>query len=97
MSDPYRLLGVSETADDDTIRAAYLSAVRSCPPERDRQRFEQVRAAFEAIASEPRRLATSLFDTSAPTVNDLLEALSAEWRPGQPAEATLYRVLGRQD
>lgn len=97
MSDPYRLLGVPETAGDDTIRAAYLAAVRACPPERDRQRFEQVRAAFEAIASEPRRLAHALFDTSALTVHDLLEALSAEWRPGQPAEAALYRVLGRQD
>jgi curved DNA-binding protein CbpA len=97
MTDPYRLLGVPETADDDTIRAAYLAAVRACPPERDRQRFEQVRAAFEAIASERRRLAHALFDTSAPTVHDLLETVSAEWRAGTPTEATLYRVLGRQD
>lgn len=97
MSDPYRILGVPETADDDTIRAAYLAAVRACPPERDRQRFEQVRAAFEAVASEPRRLARSLFDSDAPTAHDLLVALSAEWRPGHPSEITLYRVLGRPD
>jgi curved DNA-binding protein CbpA len=97
MTDPYRQLGVPETADDDTIRAAYLAAIRACPPERDRQRFEQVRAAFEAIASEPRRLAHALFDTSAPTVHDLLEVLSAEWRAGRPTEPALYRVLGRQD
>ena len=49
MTDPYHVLGVAETADDSSIRAAYLAAVRACPPERDRQRFEQVRAAFEAI------------------------------------------------
>ena len=97
MTDPYRQLGVPETADDDTIRAAYLAAIRACPPERDRQRFEQVRAAFEAIASEPRRLAHGLFDTSPPTVHDLLETMSAEWRSGHPTEPTLYRVLGRQD
>lgn len=97
MNDPYRILGVPETADDDSIRAAYLAAVRACPPERDRQRFEQVRAAYEAIASEHRRLSHSLFDTAAPTSHDLLEALSAEWRPGRSTEATLYRVLGRQD
>ena len=97
MTDPYRQLGVPETADDDTIRAAYLAAIRACPPERDRQRFEQVRAAFEAISSEPRRHAHALFDTQVPTVQDVLESLSADWRPGQPSEATLLRVLGRPE
>lgn len=97
MTDPYRQLGVPETADDDTIRAAYLAAIRACPPERDRTRFEQVRAAFEAIASEPRRLAHALFDTRAPTAHDLIEVLSADWHAGPPSEAALYRVLGRQD
>ena len=97
MTDPYRRLGVPETADDDTIRAAYLAAIRACPPERDRLRFEQVRAAFEAISSEPRRQAHALFDTQAPTVQDVLEALSADWRPGRPSEATLLRVLGGKE
>jgi len=97
MTDPYRELGVPETADDDTIRAAYLAAIRACPPERDRQRFEQVRAAFEAIASEPKRLAHALFDTRAPTVNDVLALLSARWQAAGPSEPTLYRVLGRHD
>jgi curved DNA-binding protein CbpA len=97
MTDPYRLLGVPETADDDIIRAAYIAAVRACPPERDRQRFEQVRAAFEAIATEPKRLAHALFDTGAPTVQDLLDALSADWRPGEPTESAVYRSLGGRD
>ena len=97
MTDPYRLLGVPETAADDTIRAAYLAAIRACPPERDRLRFELVRAAFEAISSEPRRHAHALFDTQVPTVQDVLESLSADWRPGHPSEATLLRVLGRRD
>lgn len=97
MNDPYRQLGVPETADDETIRAAYLAAIRACPPERDRQRFERIRAAFEAIASEPQRLANALFDTSATTVHDVLESLSVEWRAGRPAEPTLYRLLGHPD
>lgn len=97
MTDPYRQLGVPEMADDDTIRAAYLAAIRACPPERDRLRFEQVRAAFEAISSEPRRHAHALFDTQVPTAQDVLEALSADWRPCRPSEATLLRVLGRPD
>ena len=97
MTDPYRLLGVPETADDNTIRAAYLASIRACPPERDRVRFEQVRAAFEAISSEPRRHAHALFDTRVPTVQDVLEAMSADWLPGHPSEAMLLRVLGRRD
>lgn len=97
MTDPYRQLGIPETADDDTIRAAYLAAIRACPPERDPVRFEQVRAAFDAISSEPRRHAHALFDTQMPTVQDVLEALSADWRPGHPSEATLLGVLGRPD
>ena len=97
MTDPYRLLGVAETADDSSIRAAYLAAVRACPPERDRQRFEQVRAAFEAISTQPRRLAHALFDTTAPTLQELAEAVTSEWQAAAPAEAALYRALGRQD
>jgi curved DNA-binding protein CbpA len=97
MSDPYRQLGVAQTADDDTIRAAYLAAIRACPPERDRQRFEQVRAAFEAIANERQRLAHALFDTSAPTARDVLELLSAGWKTGAPTEAGLYQLLSRHD
>jgi len=97
MSDPYTKLGVPETAGDDTIRAAYLAAIRACPPERDRQRFEQVRAAYEAIATEPQRLAHALFDASAPTPHDVIELLSAEWQAARPAESTLHRLLGRRD
>ena len=97
MTDPYRVLGVAETADDSSIRAAYLAAVRACPPERDRQRFEQVRAAFEAISTGPRRLAHALFDTTAPTLQELAESLVSQWQAGAPTEPTLYRVLGRHD
>ena len=97
MTDPYRQLGVPETADDETIRAAYLAAIRACPPERDRQRFEQVRAAFEAISSQPQRLAHALLDTTAPTLQELAEALTSQWQAGRPTEPTLYRVLGRHD
>ena len=97
MTDPYRQLGVAESADDSSIRAAYLAAVRACPPERNRQRFEQVRAAFEAISTEPRRLAYALFDTTAPTLQEVAEALTSQWQAGRPTEAALYRVLGRHD
>ena len=94
MIDPYRLLGVPDTADDAAIRAAYLAAIRACPPERDRQRFEQVRAAYESIAIERDRLAHALFDTTAPTVQEVLQIVTADWRPGRLDEPRLRRLLG---
>ena len=93
MTDAYRLLGVPTTADDGAIRAAYLAAIRDCPPERDRERFEQVRAAYEAIAHEDDRLAYSLFDTQLPTPAQVLAQLRADWQPGLPAEPHLLALL----
>jgi tetratricopeptide (TPR) repeat protein len=94
MIDPYRVLGVDYTASDETIRAAYLAAIRQSPPERDRERFENVRQAYEAISDQRRRLAHELFDHSEPTLDDLLSAVSSDFEPRYPSEQQLLRVLG---
>jgi curved DNA-binding protein CbpA len=93
MTDPYRILGVSVTSDDEAIRAAYLAAIRDCPPERDRLRFEGVRAAYEAIATVRGRLSHALFDKSIPTPEDVLDAVNAEFQPRRADERRLRRVL----
>ncbi len=94
MTNPYRILGVPVTADDEAIRAAYLAAIRDCPSERDRQRFEQVRAAYEAISSVRRRLSHALFDKTVPTPEDVLDAVNAGFQPRRVDERRLRRVLG---
>jgi len=94
MTGPYRVLGVPADADDAAIRAAYLAAIRACPPERDRQRFENVRAAFEAIANARARLAHALFDAAAPDMAEVLDIVAADFGPGQVDEGHLCRVLG---
>lgn len=94
MSDPYRILGVPATADDESIRAAYLAAIRDCPPERDRKRFERVRAAYESIATVRGRLSHALFDKSVPTPEDVLDAVDAGFQPRRVDERRLRRVLG---
>lgn len=94
MTDPYRILCVPVTADDESIRAAYLAAIRDCPPERDRQRFERVRAAYEAIASVRGRLSHALFDKTVPTPEDVLAAVGADFQPRRVDERRLRRVLG---
>lgn len=94
MSDPYRVLGVPVTADDQAIRAAYLALIRDYPPERDRRRFERVRSAYEAISSARGRLAHALFDKTVPTPEDVLAALEADFQPRPVNERHLRRVLG---
>lgn len=94
MTDPYRLLGIPATADDDTIRAAYLAAIRDCPPERDRARFERIRGAYESIATEEARLNYALFDKSMPTAEDVVEAVLPQLEPRRPDARRLFRVLG---
>ena len=59
MVDPYRILGVSRTADADTIRAAFRRLARKYHPDvstapNAEERFKQVSEAY-AILSDPQR------------------------------------------
>ena len=47
--DPFAILGVSRDADESEIRARYLELVKQYPPERDAEKFHQIRAAFDAV------------------------------------------------
>ena len=58
---PFELLGVPETADDQTIHAAYRASVREHPPDRDPEGFQRLRAAFDEIATAEKRQAYRLF------------------------------------
>jgi len=59
--DPFAILGLEETADDEAVRAAYLRAVRASPPDRDPEGFRRIRAAYEALRDTESRLALRLF------------------------------------
>ena len=65
-------------------RSATASASSRCAPP------------IESIATERDRLAHALFDTTAPTVEEVIEILSADWRPARPDEQRLRRLLGRK-
>ena len=58
---PFTVLGLEETADDEAVRAAYLAAVRKSPPDRDPEGFRRIREAYEALQDHERRLALRLF------------------------------------
>lgn len=94
MSDPYLTLGVGADADDDAIHNAYLEAIKTCPPERDPQRFEALRSAYESIRGRRDRLAHELFDTEPPSNAELLDRAAPLQAPRRPA-ATLFAALLR--
>ena len=48
-------LGVSATASEEEIRAAYLSKVKEFPPDRSPLEFEAIRDAYDALC-DPRTL-----------------------------------------
>lgn len=69
--DPSGVLGVSQDATDEDIRAAYLLKVREYPPDRSPERFEKIRDAYEILRDPRRRLRHRLFsvDPGAPLVS----------------------------
>jgi curved DNA-binding protein CbpA len=78
MRDPFTVLGVDETADDAEIRRRYLALVRDFPPDRDPERFQEYRAAYEALGDERKRLEASLLRTNQAALSRLgMAALQA--------------------
>ena len=73
--DPFAVLGIEETADDEVVRAAYVQALRLSPPDRDPEGFRRIREAYEALRDAESRLALRLFGP--PPLADLEELLNA--------------------
>lgn len=79
--DPFAVLGLDDTADDAAVRAAYLQAIRTSPPDRDPEGFQRIRAAYEALRDAQSRLDLRLFGpTPLTNLDDLLEAFPEERR-----------------
>jgi curved DNA-binding protein CbpA len=93
MKTPFEVLEVDEMAGDEAIKRAYLQKVREHPPERDPERFQAIRAAFEAVADHRRRLGYQLFHRELPDVTVLLESLAKARPRRRPQEALLLQVL----
>lgn len=63
---PYLVLGVPSEANDQTIRQAYLSAIKESPPDVDPKRFQAVNRAYEKIKDKESRHRHILFDHDCP-------------------------------
>lgn len=59
--DPYQVLGVSQTADEDTIKKAYRKAAKECHPDthpgdkRSEERFKEIGEAYRILSDKQKR------------------------------------------
>lgn len=76
MIDPFYTLGIDpDSATDQSVRQAYMKAVSLYPPDREPERFEEIRSAYEKINTEKKRLHFKLFlrEDHEPLADDLSE------------------------
>ena len=59
------VLGITENATDEEIRAAYLRNVKEHPPERSPEEFERIRDAYDTLR-DPRKRARDMLFSSKP-------------------------------
>ncbi len=78
--DPKRILGVTETAGDAKIRAAYLEKIKQYPPDRFPEEFEQIRDAYGLLA-DPRSRMRWLMQSANPEA--LLASLLDDRKPAR--------------
>lgn len=61
IEDPYRVLGLDRRVDDGAVKRAYFQLVRQFPPEREPEKFQQIRAAYEQLRTPESRARVDLF------------------------------------
>ena len=92
MAEPFDLLGVEPSADDETIKKAYLTKVRAFPPDHAPDEFQAIRAAYEAIKTEKARVAYELFHHSSVDIASLWHDLVGDPPPRRP-DSTLFKKM----
>ena len=93
MTTPFEILGVPEDADDAAIKKSYLARVREFPPEREPERFQVIRAAYEMLRGARDRLSWRLFKSDIPDPAPLLNAWLATSTPRRPNLALIHKIL----
>ena len=61
MRDPYSVLGLARQASEEDIKRAYFQLVRQFPPEREPEKFREIRTAYEQLRDPENRARLTLF------------------------------------
>jgi DnaJ-like protein len=93
--DPFAVLGLDENADDDAIKRRYLALVRAYPPDREPERFQALRRAYETVSGQRERLEWKLLHVSTAALSRLkLHCLAApSGERGRPSPAAMKALL----
>ncbi len=97
MKIPFQILRLTEDADDESVKKAYLAGVQRYSPDQSPREFQRIRAAYETIKNSRDRLSFRLFASSLPDADDICDILvvaEAENKPGPGfAAGIIKRVL----
>ena len=95
MNDPFSTLGVGEDADDEQIKQRYLSLVRLFPPDREPERFQVYRAAYEALSDQRKRLEAKLLSNRDTALARIKSHLLAPSKPvcARATKSTITALL----
>ena len=96
MSDPFLVLGLPTTASEEQLRTRYLELVREFPPDRDPDKFAEIRAAYDALSNPQEQLRRKLFLPSEDSLDAVIRDLHDDTpRQRLPMEALLALGRGR--
>ena len=93
MKDPFSLLGIDEDADDESVRKAYLRMVRVYTPEREPDRFQEIRDAYEQIATGYSRMSVRLFGAYKPDALSLAASILEEEKMAAKPDADGFLIV----
>lgn len=93
--DPFTILNVDREADDDSVKRAYLAAIKVHSPETDPEGFQRCRQAYEKIADQRVRLKHDLtrVEPTPPSVSDLFRHVVDTQKVHRPSVDQLRAVL----
>ncbi|MCD6508274.1 DnaJ domain-containing protein [Candidatus Poribacteria bacterium] len=66
IENPYEILGLDRNASQEEIRRAYFDLVKRFTPERDSEKFKEIRAAYEQLRDLRKRVEADMFIFSEP-------------------------------
>lgn len=96
MTSPYAILGVSEDANDGTIRRRYLDLIREFPPEHHHEQFARIRRAYEQIQTLDLRAEHQLYHAGREdTIESIIEEASCPTSRPRPTLAQLLEAAHR--
>jgi len=94
MHDAWTVLELSPSADEATIRSRYLELVRKYPPDREPEKFQELREAYDHVRDPLNRWRSQLIDLDGheEQLDLLVERLRREQESERFPTTTLLRL-----